>query len=71
MDRDTKKMRAGRPFVMANVETSKGIAEIVRFILDKGMLEKKHDIETSLSKMIPAQHNFSEAGANFSTRSFQ
>ena len=54
MDRDTRKMRGDRPFVLANVESTKGIAEIIRFIIDQGMLEKRSSIEPELNRMVPA-----------------
>lgn len=53
MDRDTKKMRGDKPFVLANVESKKGIADIIRFIIEDGMLEKRASIEPLLNKMIP------------------
>ncbi len=68
MHRDTKKMRGERPFVLANVETTKGIAEIIRFIIDFGMLEKRASIEPSLNDMIPA-HQVSMHTKIHSTRS--
>lgn len=68
MDRDTRKMRGNRPFVLANVETTKGIGEIVRFIIDHGMLEKRPAIEPALDAMIPG-HNPAKDGSVASTRS--
>ena len=41
MDRDAKKMRGERPFVFANIKQGKGVEEIIDFIIDQGMLEKK------------------------------
>jgi len=35
---DTKRMRGARPFVMSNLKTKAGLAEIVSFIETKGML---------------------------------
>ncbi len=68
MYRDAKKMRGDRPFVLANVESTKGIAEIIRFIIDFGMLEKRDSIHASLEKMVPA-HQVSEDAEIHSTRS--
>lgn len=68
MDRDTRKMRGDRPFVLANVETTKGIAEIINFIIEFGMLEKRDSIQTSLNKMIPA-HKVSDNAQIMSSRS--
>jgi len=68
MHRDAKKMRGDRPFVLANVESTKGIAEIIRFIIDFGMLEKRDSIDGSLEKMVPA-HQVSEDAEIHSTRS--
>lgn len=56
MDRDARKMRGDKPFVLANVESTKGIAEIIRFIIDQGMLSKHEAIEPSLASMVPAHH---------------
>lgn len=41
MDRDSKKMRGERPFVFSNLKENKGLQEIIDFIVDKGMLEKR------------------------------
>jgi urease accessory protein len=38
MQRDARKMRGARPFVMSNLKTGDGIAEIAKFIEDKGGL---------------------------------
>ena len=38
MERDAKKMRGARPYVMSNLRTGDGVAEIARFIEDKGGL---------------------------------
>jgi urease accessory protein len=38
MERDTKRMRGIRPFVMTNLRESYGVAEIARFIEEKGGL---------------------------------
>jgi urease accessory protein len=38
MDRDARKMRGARPFVFANMHEGKGVAEIARFIEQKGGL---------------------------------
>jgi len=45
MDRDSKKMRGQRPFVMANVETGKSVQEIVEFIIEQGMLRKSESLQ--------------------------
>ncbi|PRY62738.1 urease accessory protein [Vreelandella songnenensis] len=41
MARDSKKMRGERPFVFTNLYDGVGLEEIIRFILDKGMLEER------------------------------
>ena len=41
MERDSKKMRGERPFVFTNLCDGVGLEEIIRFILDKGMLEER------------------------------
>lgn len=61
MDRDTRKMRGERPFVLANVETTKGIAEIIRFIVDRGMLNQRDEMQESLAGMVPAHQPKAEA----------
>jgi urease accessory protein len=39
MEADTKRMRPNRPFVMSNLKTLTGLAEVVAFIETKGMLK--------------------------------
>lgn len=41
MERDSRKMRGERPFVFTNLYDGVGLEEIVRFILDKGMLDER------------------------------
>ena len=38
MERDAKRMRGARPFVFTNVRAGQGVAEIIRFIEEKGGL---------------------------------
>jgi urease accessory protein len=38
MEADTKRMRKQRPFVMTNLKTRSGLAEVVSFIEERGML---------------------------------
>ncbi|HLO94506.1 MAG TPA: urease accessory protein UreG [Burkholderiaceae bacterium] len=38
MESDTRRMRPTRPFVMSNLKTLAGVADIVRFIEERGML---------------------------------
>jgi urease accessory protein len=38
MERDTKRMRGERPFIFSNLRAGQGVAEIARFIEDKGGL---------------------------------
>ena len=38
MQRDAKKMRGERPFLFSNLKKEEGLAEIMQFIKDKGML---------------------------------
>jgi urease accessory protein len=68
MDRDTRKMRGDRPFVLANVESTKGIAEIINFIIEFGMLEQRDSIQPVLAKMVPA-HKVSDTAEIHSSRS--
>jgi urease accessory protein len=39
MDRDAKKMRGERLFVFSNMKTGQGLADIIAFIVDRGMLK--------------------------------
>ncbi len=39
MDHDTKRMRGDRPFVFSNLKTGQGLAEIIAFIEQEGMLD--------------------------------
>jgi urease accessory protein len=41
MDRDARKMRGERPFLFTNLKENKGVAEIARFIAEKGGLEPR------------------------------
>ncbi|HMA07416.1 MAG TPA: urease accessory protein UreG, partial [Ramlibacter sp.] len=36
---DTRRMRGARPFVMTNLKTLQGVAEVVAFIELKGLLQ--------------------------------
>ncbi|MGB0129858.1 MAG: urease accessory protein UreG [Rhodocyclaceae bacterium] len=38
MERDARKMRGERPFVFTNLKTGQGLAEVIAFVEDKGML---------------------------------
>jgi urease accessory protein len=40
MERDAKRMRGERPFVFTNLKTRDGLATVVRFIEERGMLRK-------------------------------
>lgn len=39
MERDARRMRGERPFTFSNLKTGQGVAEIVAFIVERGMLE--------------------------------
>jgi urease accessory protein len=41
MERDTKRMRGARPFVMTNLRAAQGLNDIVRFIEEKGGLQNE------------------------------
>lgn len=41
MDRDARRMRGQRPFVFSNLKSGQGLAQIIDFIIEAGMLEKK------------------------------
>ncbi|GAA4091544.1 urease accessory protein UreG [Zhongshania borealis] len=38
MDRDAKRMRGDKPFIFSNLKDGSGVAEIVNFIVEQGML---------------------------------
>jgi urease accessory protein len=38
MATDAKRMRGERPFIFSNMKTGQGLEEIIRFVIDKGML---------------------------------
>ncbi|ABC31226.1 urease accessory protein UreG [Hahella chejuensis KCTC 2396] len=39
MDRDARKMRGDKPFIFSNMKTGEGLQDIIRFIIDQGMLQ--------------------------------
>jgi urease accessory protein len=39
MDRDARKMRGERPFVFTNLKTGQGLDFVVRFVIERGMVE--------------------------------
>jgi len=41
MDSDAKRMRGDKPFVFSNLKSSEGLADIIRFIIEAGMLPEK------------------------------
>ncbi|HGY9588822.1 TPA: urease accessory protein UreG [Vibrio harveyi] len=41
MEADTTRMRPEKPYVFTNLKEGKGLQEIIDFIVDKGMLEKR------------------------------
>jgi len=48
MRSDTTRMRGDKPFVFSNLKTGEGLAEIISFIVDRGMLKGKAVAETDL-----------------------
>ena len=42
MDRDTKKMRNGKPFVFSNLKVGEGLSNVIDFIITEGMLSQPH-----------------------------
>ena len=42
MDRDTKKMRKGKPFVFSNLKVGEGLSNVIDFIISEGMLSQPH-----------------------------
>lgn len=49
MDRDARKMRGERPFVFSNLKDGSGVAEIVNFIVERGLL-KGHSRDGDVAK---------------------
>ena len=49
MQRDAKKMRGARPFVLSNLRTGDGVAEIARFIEEKGGLGRSERSRSALA----------------------
>ncbi|MCE8001739.1 urease accessory protein UreG [Billgrantia ethanolica] len=47
MERDSKKMRGERPFVFTNLYDGVGLEEIIRYILDRGMLPERRPLSQS------------------------
>jgi urease accessory protein len=41
MERDTRRMRGERPFVMTNLKSGIGLEAVVAFIRDRGMLQPR------------------------------
>jgi urease accessory protein len=41
MAADAKRMRGERPFIFSNLKTGQGLAEIIAFIIDQGMLQAR------------------------------
>ena len=39
MDRDARRMRGGRPFVFTNLKTGHGLDVVVRFVIERGMVD--------------------------------
>ena len=42
MDRDTKKMRNGKPFVFSNLKVGEGLSNVIDFVISEGMLSQPH-----------------------------
>jgi urease accessory protein len=47
MQRDARRMRGSRPFMMTNLRLGQGLEDIVRFIEDKGALENRETARVS------------------------
>jgi urease accessory protein len=39
MRRDTERVRPGKPFVMSNLKTRQGLADVIEFIEHRGLLK--------------------------------
>lgn len=49
MDRDAKKMRGAKPFVFTNLIRGDGLQEVIDFIVERGMLEKR-DVKVEVTE---------------------
>ncbi|MGP8304918.1 urease accessory protein UreG [Vibrio sp. YIC-376] len=49
MDRDAKKMRGEKPFVFTNLIRGDGLQEVIDFIVERGMLEKR-DVKVEVTE---------------------
>ncbi|AEX21869.1 MULTISPECIES: urease accessory protein UreG [Vibrio] len=49
MDRDAKKMRGEKPFVFTNLIRGDGLQEVINFIVERGMLEKR-DVKVEVTE---------------------
>ncbi|MEP6938385.1 MAG: GTP-binding protein [Rudaea sp.] len=47
MDRDARKMRGDRPFVFTNLKINHGLAEVARFIIERGGLPQRGALATA------------------------
>ena len=41
MDRDARKMRGERPFVFTNLKVGQGLETVVRFVVERGMVDAR------------------------------
>jgi urease accessory protein len=48
MARDASRMRGDRPFVFTNLKTGAGADAVVRFVVDRGMIELSSPLETAI-----------------------
>lgn len=48
MERDARRMRGDGPFVFSNMKTGQGVSEILRFVIDRGLLpDRLHSLPIS------------------------
>jgi urease accessory protein len=38
MERDARKMRGERPYILTNLKTQQGVEDVVGFVVERGML---------------------------------